>query len=249
VADDIIGELHELRRYAAGLRDSIAQAQATAPQRAEATDGSGTVRVVLGSDGLPESIHVDADWRRRLDAAVFGDAVVEAFQAAVGERLAAWSRSLDGEGLRSRAERLRADSDDQRPIEATDPLPPAMRDAVAGARPRALDVLAEDMMRALDSVGELATASPLVVTGSGSSGSGHLAVTLSKAGLVSCTAQARWVSQQSGSVLTTALGEALAEARADLAAAVEAPDPAHQLDQLFAEALAILTDPQRLAGS
>jgi hypothetical protein len=249
VVDDIIGELHRLRRYAAGLRDSIAQAQASAPQRTEATDGSGAVRVVLGPDGLPESLRVEGDWQRRLDPAAFGDAVVEAFQVAAGERMAAWSSTLDDAGWRSRADRSRADPDDERQPAVTEPLPVAMRDAMADARPRALDALAEDMMRALDGVQETVGATPLIVTGSGASDSGRLVVTLSRAGLVSCTAQARWVSRQSGPTLTAALNHALSAARADLGTAAEAPNPVGQLDHLFAEVLAILTDPQHLTSS
>ncbi|GAA1809209.1 hypothetical protein HC028_26015 [Planosporangium flavigriseum] len=241
MADDIIDQLHELRRYAAGLRDSIVRAQSNAPQRAEGRDSSGAIRAELGPDGVPESVFVDADWSRRLDAARFGAAVVEACQAAARERMAQWSRALDGQDWRSRADGLRGDE----PRPDTDPLPAGVRDAVSEVRTRPIDELAEDMMRAFDGVGELAAASPLLVTGAGASGSGRLVVTLSKAGLVSCSAEARWVSQQSGSMLTTALSEALAAARGDLARAAGAPNPAAQLDQLFAEALAILADQQR----
>jgi hypothetical protein len=125
VTDDIVGQLRGLQRYAAGLRDSIAQAQAHAPGHAEATDRSGAVRVVLGPDGLPKSVRVEPDWQRRLDPAVFGDAVVEAFQAAAGERMAAWSQTLHDNGWRSHADRIHEDADDQEPG-AVDPLPPAM---------------------------------------------------------------------------------------------------------------------------
>jgi hypothetical protein len=55
VADDIVGQLRVLQQYATGLQNVMAQAQASASKRVEATDGGGAVRVVLGPDGLPAS--------------------------------------------------------------------------------------------------------------------------------------------------------------------------------------------------
>jgi hypothetical protein len=140
----------------------------------------------------------------------------------------------------------------------TDPLPARLRGQVAEARPRPIDALAEDMMAAFDRVDQIAAASPLARTVTGRDASARLAVTLSAAGLASCTAPKAWVGQQTGSTLTSALGQALSAARDALAGTAGDPDPAGQpgqpdelgqLDQVFAEALAILTNPERLTGS
>ena len=67
MAEDLIRELVRLQRYASQLHALIAEAQAQAPRSARGTDSSGAVHVLLGPDGLPESIRVDPDWRQRLD--------------------------------------------------------------------------------------------------------------------------------------------------------------------------------------
>jgi hypothetical protein len=59
---------------------------------------------------------------------------------------------------------------------------------------------------------------------------------------------AAWASQQSAQALVAAFDEALARAKADLAAQVAA-DPERKLDQVLSEALGLLNDPQRLAES
>ena len=97
---DLIRELQQIQRYAAGLHDLLAKAKAQAPRQAEGTDRSGAVRVVLGPDGFPETIRVDGGWQRRLSAAAFGGAVGEAFSAATGDRLAAWTTTLRQQGGR-----------------------------------------------------------------------------------------------------------------------------------------------------
>jgi hypothetical protein len=249
VTADVLGTLQQFQRYAAGMQNLLAQAQAGMPERAEARDRSGAVRAVLGRDGLPESIVVEADWQQRLAADGFGAAVVEACQAAAGDRMAAWSRALHAEGLQARADRLRDEPAVHSPPAPVDPLPPGLRRQADQARPRALEYLVEDVLQAADRVEEFAAASPLFATGTGADASGRLVVTVSQAGLVSCEAEPRWVGQQRGTALTSALREAIGRARADLARASQSPDPAGGLDQLFAEALAILNDPQRLAQS
>jgi len=194
-------------------------------------------------------LRVEPDWRRHLDAERFADAVVEAFQVAAGERMAAWSQTLHQEvgGWKAGAVDGQVDQPAQSP--AADQLPESIARALDNPQPRALYLLADDAIGALGRVEEIAAASPLALTGTGSSGAGRLTVTVSKVGLVSCTAQPRWVAQQSGSALTAALTDAQAAARADLDRAAQAPAPAAHLDQLLADAVALVSDPQRLADS
>ncbi|SDY98545.1 hypothetical protein SAMN05444365_104439 [Micromonospora pattaloongensis] len=246
---DILSSLQQFQQYAVGMQNLLAQAQAGVPERVEATDRSGMVRAVLGRDGLPESITVEPDWQHRLTADGFGAAVLEACQTAAGERMAAWSQALQADGLRARVDRMREDLAERPAPAPADALPAELRHQWDRARPRGLEYLVEDVLRAADRVDEFAAASPLAVSGTGTDASGRLVVTVSKAGLVSCEAEPRWAGQQRGTALTAALREAVAMARADLARASQPSHSTGELDQLLTEALAILNDPQRLAQS
>jgi hypothetical protein len=254
IGEGIVGELQRMREVAAGLRQRLARARAGGPPQVEATDRTGAVRAVLDADGLPEAIRVADDWQGRLAAGDLGPAVIEACQAAGAKRMAAWSQALHTDDDRD------SDRDGLHwPVSVpTDPLPARLRGQVAQARPRPIDALAEDMIAAFDRVDQIAAASPLARTVTGRDASARLAVTLSAAGLVSCAAPKAWVGQQTGSTLTSALGQALSAARDALAGTAGGSDRAGQpgqpaelgrLDQVFAEALAILTNPKRLTGS
>jgi len=242
MTEDILDQLRRFQRRAAGLQGLIAAAEDRAPDTAEGADASGTVHVRIGADGLPSSFRVDADFDSKLEPEEFGDAVVRAYQAALGARLAEWSRTLREEGWEERfADVTGATPADERQA------PPAFRPPPGPARQRGLGELTEDMIKAFDNVDRLAARPPAVhATGE----SGRLVLTLSPQGLVSCVADAGWVSDQTAARLMNALGEALAEAKTELAdAAEEEPEvPARPLDRLLGEAMALLTDPRRLAG-
>lgn len=242
MTEDLLRELAQIQQYASGLQGLMAQAQSAAPEQAEGTDASGAVRVVLGPDGLPESVRVEAGWQRRVEPAAFGNAVVEACQAAMGARMAAWTARLEDERWQSKVDQLQLGVD-ERPAEAGGEIPAVLRHPME-VQPRAIDEITEDLISAFDSVGQFTASPSSAVTSSNSSG--NLVITLSKAGLVSCAAEPRWVSQQTATRLMNALSEALAAARVELAKASDAPKPTAALDRLFAEALAALNDPQRL---
>lgn len=250
MTDELMRELAQIQQYAAGLQGLLATAQAEAPRSSEGTDGTGTVRVFLGPDGLPNSFRIESGWNRKIPADGFGGAVLEACQAAMGERLAVWTRTLEDQGWQAQADRLRVDLDEQPSTSGAGEVPSVFRHPVEDVTPRPIDQVAEDMIKAFDHVGDLAAPPAQATGGSGASRSGKLVLTLSKAGLVSCTADPEWVSGQTAATLMNALGEALDAARADLAnSTVGAAAPSGSLDRLFAEALALLRDPRRVVDS
>jgi DNA-binding protein YbaB len=248
MTEEILRELQQFQRYAAGLQGLIADAEGMAPRSAEGADSSGVVHVTIGSDGLPESIRVDSDWDRKLEPDAFGDAVVQAFQAAMGERLSAWTQTLQEDGWQGQVDRLQADVDRRPPAAAPGEIPAAFRRPATTAKPRGLGELTEDMIKAFDNVEQLARPAT-AATGTGTAASGKLVLTLSQHGLVACEAEPRWVSDQTAARLMNALGEALAEAKAELAELAGEPEPARPLDRLLGEVLALLNDPRRLAES
>lgn len=249
MTNDLMKELVQLQQYAAGLQGLLATAQAEAPRSSEGTDRTGTIRAFLGPDGLPNSFRIEPGWNRKIIAENFGGAVLEAFQAAMGERLASWTRTLEQQGWQAQADRLRVDLDTQPSASGQAEMSPAFGRPAEDVTPRPIDQVAEDMIKAFDHVGDLAAPPSQVARGAGSSRSDKLVLTLSTAGLVSCTADPEWVSAQTAASLMNALGEALTAARADLENSIHRPAPARSLDHLFTEALALLRDPRRIVDS
>jgi hypothetical protein len=236
-----MAQFAQMQKYTAALHGLMNSAQAQAPRHAEGSDRTGSVRVVLGPDGLPESFHIDMEWNRRITTDAFAGAVVEAFQTAVSERMAAWSESLAEDGWQDHADRLRG------PQSAPEGRGPAsFRAQVEEVRPRPLGDITEDVIKALDNIDTFSSV-PREDGGTGSDRSGGLTITLSTTALTSCVAESDWVSQQSAASLMNALGQALAAAREDLLDKARNPAPLSGLDRLLAEAMALLNDPSKLA--
>lgn len=234
--------LREIQQYASGLGELVDQARSRMPASAEATDGSGAVRVRLGADNLPETVQVTADWRRRISSTGFGNAVVDACQRATQERMSTWWATMQREGWQTRAEQLERDTATATPGTAGDPMPPELRQRIAEARPRPLAEITEDMLRAAAQVTESARQPAAPATATGTAASGSLSVTVSEAGLVSCVAEPEWASRQTGGALAAALDAAIGAARTGLGAARQrATTEGNQLDALLVEALALLS--------
>jgi hypothetical protein len=248
-----------LQEQASRLQQVIADAQSSAPGRAEGTDSRRAVHVRLGPDGLPRSVRVASDWKRRVTADAFAAAVFEACMTAGRARMDAWAARLEQEGWQSRVDRLRDDldqtADNQTPAGAAGaPVSGQVPAAFAGKPgkdgPRPLHVLAENALSAFDAAGRRAASVPGPPQGCGQAAGGKLVLTLSASSLVSCQADPGWVSGQTASGLTRALGEALAAARASLAGASAAAetDAAGQsavLGQIFTEALELISSETR----
>ncbi len=259
--EEILRDLARLRRYGSGLQNLLGELQRMAPGRSEGTDPSGAVRATLGPDGLPETIRVSPYWKEKTQSGAFGEAVTAACLAAMRQRGADWSETMRRTGWQERLDRLdtEAGPGDAGPGGAgtngggtagagdADPVPPAFR-RPNGAAPRPLDVLAEESISLLD-----AALRPVPAPrpgGTGSNRAGTLEISLSAGGQVSCRADPRWVSQQSGAQLSAALSDALAAARDRLAAAastqVVSGIDGTKAEGLLQEILAVLGDQQRL---
>ena len=243
--EEILSDLYRLQQYAAGLQNLIAEAEAGAPQRVEAADASGAVRVAVGADGRPETITVEADWKRRLSAEAFGSAVVEAFAAASEQRTQAWARALSDREWQAKAEHLKERIDSEPVTTPLGQVPEIFRRDVSNVRPRNMNEIATDVIEALDNVDDLPDAQAQAVRGIGSTGFGKLEIVLTPAGITSCRADPHWVSQRTGEELTDALATALAAAREELANAAAAT-PTGRIERLLDETLALMGNPDRL---
>lgn len=252
MTENLMTELSRLQRYASSLHGLLQQAQSWSPDRAQGTDGSGAVCMTVGADGLPVSVCVSSEWNNRIRPEDFAAAVVEASRAAQGEWMASWIGTLEREGWQAKADRLRAGLDG--PAGASGPPPPAYCPDPAGVRPRPLGVLAEDALKAFDAAEKVPPPSLAAVQGTGRSAEGRFVLVLSRGGIVSCSADPAWVSEQTPDMLANAFAEALAMARGALAEATDAASQraaraAGQLTGLFTEAVALLSEPRRLTGS
>lgn len=247
--DELIRDLSQIQSYAAGLQGLLDTAQAAAPTASTGADGSGMISVHLGSDGLPKFFRVDQNWQRRITPENVGQAVLEAFQAAMGDRLANWSRTLEQQGWRDKADELRLGSTTESAHSTAGQVPAAFRHPEAASNPRPIDAVTEDMIKAFDKVDEIAAAKQRTGIGTGTDRSGKLTLTLSPSALVSCVADVKWVSALSATMLMNALGEGLAAARTDLARQGKQAPASPGLTGLFAEALALLNNPQQVMDS
>jgi hypothetical protein len=236
--EEILRDLVRLNQRAAGLEQLLTAIDRAAPARSEGIDRTGMVQAVLGPDGVPEVIQVHASWRERLPAASFAAAVAQACQAAMQERVQAWTRVLNQAGWQERFGRLRSDSADTTAEPGPPPVPAAFRRD--GSPPRDLGSLIEQAMSRDDARSRPAQPPQ----GTGASPGRTIVLTLHPGGRVSCQADPRWVDQQMGTTLTKALGQALASARQELARATgKAPRP--ETGGLLAELVAAIASEMR----
>jgi hypothetical protein len=245
MTEDIFGELNRFRQYAGALQKMVARAQSMAPQSSEGADRSGAIRMVLGKNGLPESIKVTADWQSRLTAEVFSNAVTEAFQVAAGRRLEAWTKLLEDENWQGKIEGLQKNFENRSSPTPQAELPAAFKDNLSRITPRPTNEVVEDMIRAAEKADQDSHI-PEAVKGAGSNANRKLFIVLSENGLETCRADVKWVAQQTAVGLSAALNDALASARLRLKQAAKSKPKSSVPDGLIYEAMSLFTDPRRL---
>jgi hypothetical protein len=221
-------ELDALFQHASELQKTLEGIDSAMPERSEATDRSGAVRVVLGTEGLPETFRVATDWNRRIDPRSLGEAVVEACEAAMQQRLAAWAQVLEDQGLMERIrriDRLEAQTSAAAGL-SDDSLPPALQRKPVRPQTPPLEMLADKAMSAQDALdaylASSAGAPPREPQGTGTDRTRALRLTVTESGTVSCDIDPKWAARRPGPQVAEALNNVLGFARRDLAKAVEA---------------------------
>jgi len=246
--DEMLRELERYGRYADGLRLLMQEAQSMMPERAEGRDKRRVALVVLGADGFPGTLRIESDWARKTKPEFLGDAVLNAFQAAVAARMEAWSQELERSGWTARSERLTPEEPGPAPVRGG--LPPAFGGTRAAptafARPaRPIEAIVDDAFRAFDKAEE----PPPVPEATGTAASRRVRVTLSgDAGLAECHIDPHWAAGKSSTMLNGALAEALEQARDVLEASGGVPSLTGELNSLFGELMTLLQSPERLGG-
>ncbi|QWF82303.1 hypothetical protein [Amycolatopsis sp. CA-230715] len=248
MTEELAAQFDRMRRYVSALGELIKSAQAQAPGSAEGSDHSSAVRVKLGADGLPESFHVAADWDEWLIPDDLASSVLEACGAATTNRLESWTENLEDTDFLATVRDLDGGPDTFPPTARNREVPPTPTDAaVPEVTPRALDLVAEDAIKAFENV-ERSTNSgpPRETTGTGVAAGRKVAITLSKFALTSCSIEPGWAARQTATGLMNALGDALERAKSDLAGnTTSASTMDSGIDGLFAEAIALLKNPRR----
>ncbi|GAA3734483.1 hypothetical protein GCM10022225_16070 [Plantactinospora mayteni] len=239
MADNFPPELREIAQDLAWVEMTAAAIRATAPGRVETTDRSGTVRLVLGPDGLPESIDVGQDWQRTLGSESIGAAVTEAGRAAVEKRAEHWSEALD-ERTKSETGESTGTPDELEPYaDALRQSVNSMMESAARITPRPLDAVLREFNDVLSEPFDPADMEP--PQGTGVTGFGKLTLTLRSDGTLSCAVDPHWAAELSAEELTEELNRALASARAELPDGIAAPTAATvRLQALTAELLAMI---------
>ncbi|WP_173142236.1 hypothetical protein [Kibdelosporangium persicum] len=157
------------------------------------------------------------------------------------DRMEAWTRSLAEDGWRDRVDQAKG------PSTATEGrIPAAFRKPVEEVNPHPIGDIVEDVFKAFDAVDAL-TAVPKSDAANGTDRTGKLTIGLSSSGLTSCTVDEHWAVRQTAAQLMNALSQALTAAKEDLSRESQKLQPMSGVDRLFAEAMALLNDPRRLA--
>jgi hypothetical protein len=229
--DESIREATILARRGMAMSDLIAEAQSAAGS-AEGVDDTGAVRARVSQDAFPDYLWVDPDWQSRLPAGAFGAAVMQACRAANRNRDERLRHAMADDDWRYRLDEAARDDSPGRPHTAPDPR--QLRRDARLANPRPFDEIFEDLYATLGTLDGLIESPPPQPAGTGADSSGALVVTVTEAGLESCTARADWVDGQRGTTLVEAFGRALTEARADLTQRRSAATGAPGLDQVGA---------------
>lgn len=201
-----VEDLERLAQKAADLRETMRGIQDASPERTEGSDRSGAVRVVVGADGLPESIQVDDRWQTRISPHALGAAVTEAAQEAARRRGEAWSRIVE-----------RAGSGQSGSAGATYPAAMPGTGGLPGTSPpRSLGEIADEVIGNFDRTMASPPRGAATAQARAANHGRTLVVMLTESGQMSCAADAQWAAEQSGSRLNQALGTALASAREEL---------------------------------
>lgn len=225
-------DLERLRQRAAALQERLGEIQAAAPEHTEGTDRTGAVRVIVGPDGLPESIRVGARWQDQIRPQALGAAVTEASREAVRRRGQAWSATLERPGQPP-------GSGPSGPVTGH----PHAAEGLHGRSPRPLGEIAEDVIGMLDSAPRPGSA-PAQARGISTGRTLH--ITLARDGRLSCAADAEWAAGQSGGQLSQALGAALTAAREELRSqSAGAAGSAERVSQITAEIYAAVSEAAR----
>lgn len=239
--DDLLAQFAQMQKYMSAMHNMINRAQAYAPREAKGADETGTVTVVLGPNGLPASYRFVEDWDEHVRPEELGNAVVEAFQAAVTKRMAQWSETLEEADFQDEIDRLKRGvvSDRERVPEAFQGKVPEVDN------PRPLSEITEDVLGAFNNIDSFAGAPP-TDTATGTDESESVTVTLSATGLTSCTVNVRWAERATATRLMVALTQATDAAKKELSSEARKRNRSAGLDRLIAEAMARLSNPATL---
>lgn len=187
MTDDIIQALERIRRCTSALRELITAAQAQAPAQTQGTDSTGAVQVVLGPDGLPNRSRWQATG---VDGYVRPPSPPRWSRQAARQHIRAWQPGHSIWPTSIGKAQWTGCATPTNPKPATTPAPDTPTDHahIGQVRPRSLDVVAEDALRAFDTIDRYTHPPALAAHGIGQAAGGLLTLTLSITTVVSCTA-------------------------------------------------------------
>jgi hypothetical protein len=246
---DLLSSVTELTQRLRREQADLIRANARGRQVRDGTDESGSITIVLDDDGTARDVLVAADWRRRLNPAQVGSAVVAADSRAAHRRAAATADALAGAST-SDGRGRESTEDTEEELARSGPTSsgggwlvpiPLTEPASEPAPPRrSLAELSTAVLAAFEEL-ERVTEPPPPVPGVGAAGA--VRVTLAEGRLTECAINQAWLAHQDEVTLAYALREAVSAA---LTAAVAARRPLieyqQRLDEIVADARATLRD-------
>ncbi|GAB3140947.1 hypothetical protein GCM10027290_12660 [Micromonospora sonneratiae] len=201
-------------------------------------DPTGTVRIVLDEAGQPADVELASEWRSAVGSDGLADGVRQAWQAAVGARVTAWSEAVETSSPPAPPAGHRQPSPVDLPSDAEpgDLLGYRVQSNLSG-----LMSLLADAEAALDQVQRL-TVGAGPATAQGRSADREVTVTISAGELIELQADPRWLAGASATAVGRAIRAALVDAHRSLSQSEAVPQPAAlgELGTLTTDPVALL---------
>jgi hypothetical protein len=212
--------IERAQRGLPALRRLLDEARAELPGRVWSADSTGTVRVALGEDGLPEAFAVATNWRSTVGVEGFAAAVTQACRNAVtgvDESGGTAQVTPSVRHLLSMLEYLGGTGEPPPGIALGRVDPPDDRATAKAHTPAAGPLWTAPLLdelhataQAMSGVDDLARAARRAPVGSGA----HGRLTLTAGEAVTCTADPEWLGRQEAAELEAALASAASSLRA-----------------------------------
>ncbi|MEY9936224.1 hypothetical protein [Streptacidiphilus sp. MAP5-3] len=210
----LIEQLSRTQGRLAQLMDVTKRASEVSVGSFEAEDQSGSIRIRLAEDGLPESIRLLPGWRNKCGATRLSAAVIAAAQEATGKRMTAWGQALDAEGVTAMMSDLEGLGDDR--AASTDWRDVYLKNVqIASDPPRELSVIAEDVLSLLDSFDQTGQGDSIAGSAPDRGPQRSVSIILTEHAMQSCTIDPRWAEHEDDYRIEAAIRSALQEARQD----------------------------------
>lgn len=224
--EDLVADMRRLYEEAAATTAELSRVSSHVLEKPRAgSDSTRSATVTIGTDGLPMTVDIASDWKRRLKGSRLDSAVVEAATTAY---MSGWVASFH-----------EVEAEKKRGIPTEIPPLPVYNCRQQDSEPEFEDVWRQlqDTISMLDELGSAEPPPPM--TRSVKREHGNLSVTLTTAGLTDCHIDEAWAKRQPLSKLIGSLNAAMSEARSQVVPAQLSNNADEGMADLFGSVMSL----------